>query len=78
MGGLVEPIPGHPEYLAAWDGTIFSAKTGKALAGSLSRGRRAEGKSPESARRIANAQRKPGQHSVQAVRRNSSKPDAIK
>jgi len=49
-----------------------------ASANQKARALRAEGKSPESARRIANAQRKPGQHSVQAVRRNSSKPDAIK
>jgi hypothetical protein len=49
-----------------------------ASANQKARALRAEGKSPDSARRIANAQRKPGQHSVQAVRRNSSKPDAIK
>lgn len=39
---------------------------------------RAEGKSEESARRIANAQRKPGQHSVQAIRRNNDMPANVR
>lgn len=54
------------------------SKKPPASANQKARALRAEGKSPDSARRIANAQRKPGQHSVQAVRRNSSKPDAIR
>lgn len=49
-----------------------------ASANQKARALRAEGKSPDSARKIANSQRAPGQHSVQAVRRNSSKPSGIK
>lgn len=49
-----------------------------ASANMKARALRAEGKSDESARRIANAQRKPGQHSVQAVRRNNDMPARVK
>jgi hypothetical protein len=49
-----------------------------ASANMKARALRAEGKSDESARRIANAQRKPGQQSVQAIRRNNDKPAAVK
>jgi hypothetical protein len=49
-----------------------------ASANMKARALRAEGKSDASARRIANAQRKPGQQSVQAIRRNNDKPAAVK
>jgi hypothetical protein len=49
-----------------------------ASANQKARALRAEGKSDASARRIANAQRKPGQQTVQAVRRNNDKPAAVK
>lgn len=49
-----------------------------ASANQKARALRAEGKSPDSARKIANSQRAPGQQTVQAVRRNSSKPSGIK
>jgi hypothetical protein len=49
-----------------------------ASANMKARALRAEGKSDASARRIANAQRKPGQQTVQAVRRNNDKPAAVK
>jgi hypothetical protein len=49
-----------------------------ASANQKARALRAEGKSPDSARKIANSQRAPGQHTVQAGRRNSAKPSAIK
>jgi hypothetical protein len=49
-----------------------------ASANMKARALRAEGKSDESARRIANAQRKPGQHTVQAVRRNNEKPANVR
>jgi hypothetical protein len=49
-----------------------------ASANMKARALRAEGKSDESARRIANSQRKPGQHSVQAIRRNNDKPARVK
>lgn len=50
----------------------------RASANMKARALRAEGKSPGSARRIANAQRAPGQHSVQAVRRNNDKPARVR
>lgn len=49
-----------------------------ASANMKARALRAEGKSDESARRIANSQRKPGQHSVQAVRRNNEMPAHVR
>jgi hypothetical protein len=49
-----------------------------ASANMKARALRAEGKSPESAKRIANAQRAPGQHSVQAIRRNNDMPARVK
>lgn len=49
-----------------------------ASANNKARALRAEGKSDESARRIANSQRAPGQHSVQAVRRNNDMPARVK
>lgn len=50
----------------------------KKSANTKARALRAEGKSGASARRIANSQRKPGQHSVQAVRRNNDKPARVR
>lgn len=49
-----------------------------ASANMKARALRAEGKSPDSARRIANSQRQPGQHTVQAVRRNNPMPARVK
>jgi hypothetical protein len=49
-----------------------------ASANQKARALRAEGKSDESARKIANSQRKPGQHTVQAVRGNNDKPTKVK
>lgn len=49
-----------------------------ASANMKARALKAEGKSPGAARRIANAQRKPGQHTVQAVRRNNEMPARVK
>jgi hypothetical protein len=49
-----------------------------ASANMKARALRAEGKSEESARRIANSQRQPGQHTVQAVRRNNDMPARVK
>lgn len=49
-----------------------------ASANQKARALRASGKSDASARRIANAQREPGQHTVQAVRRNNKKPARVK
>lgn len=49
-----------------------------ASANKKARALRAEGKSEESARKIANSQRKPGQQSVQAIRRNNEMPAAVK
>lgn len=49
-----------------------------ASANMKARALRAEGKSDESARRIANSQRKPGQHTVQATRSNNDKPARVR
>ena len=49
-----------------------------ASANMKARALRAEGKSDETARRIANAQRKPGQHTVQATRRNNEMPANVR
>jgi hypothetical protein len=49
-----------------------------ASANMKARALRASGKSDQSARRIANAQRKPGQQTVQAVRRNNDMPARVK
>lgn len=49
-----------------------------ASANMKARALRAGGKSPDSARRIANEQRKPGQQTVQAVRRNNAMPARVK
>ena len=49
-----------------------------ASANNKARALRADGKSEESARRIANSQRAPGQHTVQAVRRNNDMPANVK
>lgn len=50
----------------------------RASANQKARALRAEGKSERSARRIANAQRAPGQQTVQAIRRNNTKPANVK
>lgn len=49
-----------------------------ASANMKARALRAEGKSDESARRIANSQRAPGQHTVQATRRNNEMPARVR